>query len=149
MCQPFQPVKSRLSSALTEFSMTQATSKRDTLFFWIFTGLFCAFMLSSAIPNILSTQEWVDVFSQLGYPVYLLPFIGVAKLLGIVALLIPGFPRVKEWAYAGFFFDLTGASFSAITVSGFNLLMLVMLVPYGTGSLSYIFYHRRLSALKG
>lgn len=123
---------------------TPASSKRDTLLFWIFTGLFCAYMLTSTIPNILSAPEWVEVFNQLGYPLYMLPFIGVAKLLGIVALLIPGFPRLKEWAYAGMFFDLTGAVYSGLMVGGFNPLMLIMLVPYVLGTLSYIYHHRRL-----
>jgi uncharacterized membrane protein YphA (DoxX/SURF4 family) len=125
--------------------MTQSTAtKRDTLLFWIFTALFCAFMLTSTIPNILSAPEWVDVFNQLGYPLYMLPAIGVAKLLGIIALLVPGFPRIKEWAYAGFFFDLTGAVYSGLAVGGFNPLMLVMLVPYVLGTLSYLFHHKRL-----
>ena len=129
--------------------MTQTlSSKRNTILFWIFTGLFSAFMLTSTIPNILSSQEWVDVFNQLGYPLYMLPFLGVAKLLGIIALLIPGFPRIKEWAYAGLFFDLTGAVYSGLAVGGFDPLMLVMLVPFGLGTLSYIFHHKRLNQLK-
>lgn len=126
--------------------MTQTTSSnRDTILFWVFTVLFCAFMLMSTIPNIRSAPEWVDVFKQLGYPLYMLPFIGVAKLLGIIALLVPGFPRIKEWAYAGLFFDLTGAVYSGLMVGGFQPPMLVMLVPYGLGALSYLFHHRRLS----
>jgi uncharacterized membrane protein YphA (DoxX/SURF4 family) len=125
--------------------MTHASStKRNAIVFWISTGLFSAFMLSSAIPNILSSQEWIDIFNQLGYPLYMLPFIGVAKLLGVIALLVPGFPRLKEWAYAGLFFDLTGAVYSALAVGGFHPQMLIMLVPYGLGTLSYIFYHKRL-----
>ena len=125
--------------------MTQPTSsKRNAILFWVFTGLFSAFMLTSAIPNILSTPQWVEVFKQLGYPLYMLPLIGTAKLLGIIALLVPGFPRVKEWAYAGFFFDLTGAAYSGLAVGGFHPLMLVMLVPYGLGTLSYIYHHKRL-----
>lgn len=125
--------------------MTQSTTnKRDTLLFWTFTALFCAFMLTSTIPNILSAPEWVAVFEQLGYPLYMLPAIGVAKLLGIIALLVPGFPRIKEWAYAGFFFDLTGAVYSGLAVGGFDPLMLVMLVPYALGTLSYFYHHKRL-----
>lgn len=127
--------------------MTPST-KRDTLIFWIVTALFCAFMLTSAIPNILSAPEWVDVFNQLGYPLYMLPAIGVAKLLGIIALLIPGFPRIKEWAYAGFFFDLTGAVYSGLAVGGFDPLMLIMLVPYVLGTMSYLYHHKRLRAAK-
>jgi hypothetical protein len=119
-------------------------SKQNTILFYISTGLFSAFMLMSAIPNIMSTQDWIDVFNQLGYPLYMLPFIGVAKLLGIVALWVPGFPRIKEWAYAGLFFDLTGAVYSGLSVGGFHPQMLIMLVPYVLGALSYIYHHKRL-----
>lgn len=124
--------------------MTGPTTKRNNLVYWISTVLFCAFMLMGSIPNILSAPEWVEIFNQLGYPLYMLPFIGMAKLLGITALLVPGFPRIKEWAYAGFFFDLTGAVYSAIYVNGFHPQMLVMLVPYGLGALSYVYHHKRL-----
>lgn len=125
--------------------MTSSTpAKRNAILFWVFTVLFCGFMLTSTIPNILSAPEWVDIFKQLGYPLYMLPFIGVAKLLGIIALLVPGFPRIKEWAYAGLFFDLTGATYSGLAVGGFDPLMLVMLVPYGLGTMSYLYHHKRL-----
>jgi hypothetical protein len=124
--------------------MTQSASKRDSIIFWISTGLFCAFMLSSAIPNILSSQEWVTIFEQLGYPAYMLPFLGVAKLLGVIALLVPGFNRLKEWAYAGMFFDLVGAVYSAVAVGGLDPQMLIMIVPFGLGALSYIYHHKRI-----
>jgi len=125
--------------------MTQSTpTKRNAIIFWVSTGLFSAFILSGAIPNLLSTPEWVEIFEQLGYPLYLLPVIGAAKLLGIIALLVPGYPRIKEWAYAGFFFDLSGATYSALAVGGFDPLMLVMLFPYATGALSYVYHHKRL-----
>jgi uncharacterized membrane protein YphA (DoxX/SURF4 family) len=123
---------------------TAKFSKRDSIIFWISTGLFCAFMLTSAIPNILSAKEWVDVFKQLGYPVYLLPFLGVAKLLGVVALLVPGFNRVKEWAYAGFFFDLVGAVYSGLAVGGFDPKMLIMMIPFALLGLSYGYHQKRL-----
>ncbi len=125
--------------------MTSASSKRNRIIFWISTALFCAFMSTSTIPNILSSPEWVEVFKQLGYPSYMLPFIGIAKLLGIIALLVPGFPRIKEWAYAGMFFDLTGAVYSGLSVGGFHPQMLVMLVPFVLGAISYVFHHRMLS----
>ncbi|SMG65112.1 conserved hypothetical protein, partial [methanotrophic bacterial endosymbiont of Bathymodiolus sp.] len=67
-----------------------------------------------AIPDILYASDAVVLFAHLGYPSYLLPFLGVAKLLGILAILIPGFPRIKEWAYAGLTFDLVGAMYSSI-----------------------------------
>lgn len=123
--------------------MTQP-SNRTTFIYWISTGLFCAFMLTSTIPNILSAPEWVEIFKQLGYPLYMLPFIGVAKLLGVITLLVPRFPRLKEWAYAGLFFDLTGAVYSGLAVGGFHPQILVMLVPFGLGTISYLYHHKRL-----
>jgi len=115
------------------------------ILYWIFTGLFVAAMLSSAIPNILSSNEWVAIMTHLGYPLYILPFLGVAKLLGIITLLIPGFPRLKEWAYAGFTFDLIGAVYSGIALNGFDPMMLTMLIFFGLLALSYIYHHKRLA----
>lgn len=82
--------------------------------------------------------------SALGYPAYFTPFIGWAKVLGCIALLIPGFSRVKEWAYAGLFFDLIGAVYSNIATFGVNLSMLFMALPIILGILSYIYFHKRL-----
>jgi len=124
--------------------MTQTAAKRDNIIFWISTGLFCVAMLTSAIPNLMSSPEWVTIFQQLGYPAYLLPFLGVAKLLGVFALLVPGFNKIKEWAYAGFFFDLIGATYSALAAFGFDPQMLIMLIFFGLATVSYIFHHRRI-----
>jgi len=122
-----------------------ATSKRDTIIFWIVTGLFSVMMLSSAIPNIMAAPEWAAIFEQLGYPKYMLPFLGVAKLLGVITILIPGFNRLKEWAYAGLFFDLVGATYSALAAFPFDPKILSMLIFFGMGALSYIYHHKRLS----
>ena len=118
--------------------------KKINILYWIFTGLFAAAMLSSAIANIFVTPEWVTIFESLQYPPYLIPFLGTAKLLGVVAILLPGFPRLKEWAYAGLFFDLVGAVYSAIMVGGFQPPMAGMLIFFGLEALSYIYYHKRL-----
>jgi hypothetical protein len=80
----------------------------------------------------------------LGYPVYFIPFIGVAKLLGVVAILIPGYPRIKEWAYAGFFFDLIGATYSIISLGAPPANWIFMALPLGLGICSYVFYHRKV-----
>jgi hypothetical protein len=119
--------------------------KKVNILHWVFTGLFSALMLSSAIPNLLSSTEWVAIITQLGYPTYILPFLGVAKFLGIVAIVVPGFPRLKEWAYAGFTFDLIGAVYSGIALKGFDPMMLTMLVFFGLLALSYIYYHKKLA----
>lgn len=119
--------------------------KKVNIIFWVSTGLFCAFMLSSAIPNILSSDEWVQLITHLGYPTYILPLLGVAKLLGIIAILVPGFSRLKEWAYAGFTFDLVGAVYSGIAHDGFDPMMLTMVIVFGLLALSYIYHHKKLA----
>ena len=74
---------------------------------------------------------------------------GVAKILGVIGILIPGYPRVKEWAYAGLFFDLTAATASGIAVEGFHLIHLSMAIFFAPGVLSYIWYHKKLKAEQG
>lgn len=101
-------------------------------------------MLMTAVPNIIQTPDWVGLFAMLGYPKYLLPFLGVAKVLGVAAILIPGFPRVKEWAYAGMAFDLVGVIYSGLAVGPFNPQMLFMLMWIAPGVVSYIYHHKKL-----
>ena len=80
---------------------------------------------------------------MLGYPVYFIPFIGVAKLLGVIIILIPGLRAIKEWAYAGLFFDLGGAIYSNIAVAGkVDPMMLTLLVWIVPGILSYYFWKK-------
>jgi len=100
-------------------------------------------MLTSAIPNIMVAKEWETIFVDLGYPHYLISFMGWAKLFGVIVILIPGLARLKEWAYAGFFFDLVRPTYSAIAVGGFVPQTLIMLIPFPLGALSYL-YHRKI-----
>ena len=83
---------------------------------WVFAGLLAALMVFSAIPDLFKDPGAVSVFHHLGYPEYLLPFLGTAKLLGVVAVLAPGTLRIKEWAFAGISFDLSGALYSHLSV---------------------------------
>jgi len=123
--------------------------KKINTYYWICTGLFGTFMMFTAIPNILSAPDSVALITtQLGYPLYFIPFIGVAKALGVIGIVIPGFPRIKEWAYSGLFFDLISAVYSGIMVSGFDPMMLTLLVPFGIGGLSYYFHHERMKVAK-
>ncbi len=122
--------------------------KKTKTIFWIITGLFSAFMVFSSIPDILMVPDALKFMSSLGYPDYFTPFIGVAKLLGIVAILIPGFPRIKEWAYAGLFYDLFGAVYSQIAVGGFSPPILIMLLPIGFLFVSYALYHKIQTAIR-
>lgn len=84
--------------------------------YWILTGLMGAFMLMASIPDLLQLPLAAAIFTHLGYPTYLLPFLGIAKALGVLAVILPGLPRLKEWAYAGLIFDLTGALYSHASV---------------------------------
>ena len=117
--------------------------KKTTIIYWILTGLFAAFMLFSAIPEVRSTQEATDFMVHLGYPGYINPFLGVAKILGVIAILIPGFPRLKEWAYAGFTFDLIGALYSMIFLPDVGYGWTFMFLPLAFLAGSYIFYHKK------
>jgi hypothetical protein len=117
--------------------------KKTKIMFWIFTGLFGAFMLFTAIPNIIMEADSVKFITSLGYPEYIIPFLGIGKTLGVIAILIPGFPRLKEWAYAGLFFDLIGATHSIIALNGLKPDMLPMLIPFVLGALSYYFHLKK------
>ncbi|GGB20857.1 hypothetical protein GCM10011511_50780 [Puia dinghuensis] len=99
-------------------------------------------MLGSAIPDIFSTQVAVEGFEKMKMPTYLTPFLGIAKALGVVAILIPGYPRIKEWAYAGLMFDLAGATWCIFSagIRGGNLAFMIM--PIVIGFLSYTYYRR-------
>jgi uncharacterized membrane protein YphA (DoxX/SURF4 family) len=90
-------------------------TKRNKIIYWVATIWLALGMVSTAVVQLLKMKEGqggVDSITKLGYPVYLLTIIAVWKFLGVVAVLIPKFTLVKEWAYAGFFFVTTGAAFS-------------------------------------
>jgi len=78
---------------------------------------------------------------ELGYPTFFVPFIGIAKLLGVIAILVPGFPRIKEWAYAGLFFDLIGATYSILAIGKPDWMFMIM--PLALATASYVFYQKR------
>ncbi|MDM5358151.1 DoxX family protein [Peribacillus sp. ACCC06369] len=120
--------------------------KKINIIYWIFTGLLAALMVLGSIPDIMSVPNAVALFNHLGYPTYLLPFLGIAKLLGVVAIIIPGFPRIKEWAYAGFVFDLTGAMYSSISVGDPASEWLLFIIGYILIAGSYIFHHKKVKS---
>jgi hypothetical protein len=91
-------------------------TKRNKIIYWIATLWLALGMVSTAIVQLMHVKEEADMFSRLGYPVYLLTILGIWKLLGVTAVLVPKFPLLKEWAYAGFFFAMSGAVFSHFAV---------------------------------
>jgi len=89
----------------------QANQKR-VVGYWVATGLFAAAFLVSGIVEVASVDAVAATMKALGYPLYFVTILGVWKVLSVPALLAPRLPRLKEWAYAGIFFDLTGAAAS-------------------------------------
>ena len=98
--------------------------KRNKIIYWVATILVAFGMLASAAQQIFHTKQMADILMQLGYPIYFMTIIGVWKVLAVIAILAPGFKLLKEWAYAGLFFVMTGALFSHLAVGdvGFKAL---------------------------
>ena len=86
--------------------------KKGKIIYWIATALLAFGMLTSGFAQIFHAQAMIDLVVPLGYPVYFLSIIGTWKILGVIAILVPRAKLVKEWAYAGFFFLMTGALIS-------------------------------------
>lgn len=98
-------------------------SKGKKIGYWVATVWLALGMVSTGVVQLMGVKEEEELFINLGYPLYLLAFLGVSKLLGTVAVLMPKFPVLKEWAYAGFFFTMVGAVYSHIAVGdGFVLI---------------------------
>ena len=90
-------------------------TKKHKIIYWIATLWLALGMLSTAAVQLLKTKDGqggVYSITHLGYPVYFLTILGVWKILGVITVLIPKFPLLKEWAYAGFFFTMSGAIIS-------------------------------------
>ena len=85
-----------------------------TIGYWTATLLLALAVLPSGVAHFLGQKDAQESVVRLGYPAYFVAILGFWKVLGVIALLVPGFPRLKEWAYAGVFFDLTGAAASHV-----------------------------------
>lgn len=120
-----------------------------SILYWVFTIVFSLLMLFSAVGGIAPSDGAVKIMhDQLGYPIYFIRFISIAKVLGAIAILVPGLDRIKEWAYAGLFFDLAGAVYSGIAVSPkFDPIMLTMLGWIIPGVLSYVYWRKKRALL--
>lgn len=91
-------------------------TKTTKIIYWVSTCWLALGMASTGVVQLIGIPEEIEKMAHLGYPAYFIKLLGVWKLLGTVAILIPGFTLVKEWAYAGFFFAMTGAIVSHITM---------------------------------
>jgi uncharacterized membrane protein YphA (DoxX/SURF4 family) len=94
-------------------------TKRNKIIYWAATIWLSLGMLATGVVQLFkgkAGQGGADMIMHLGYPVYLLTLLGIWKIVGVLALFVPKFPLVKEWAYAGFFFVMSGAIFSHVAI---------------------------------
>jgi hypothetical protein len=127
--------------------------KRDKIFYWISTGLVSAAFLMSGSMYLSGAPQIIDGFKAIGFPLYFVPFLGIAKISGALALLNPWFRGLKEWAYAGITINLLGAAWAHIsTQTPFATILVFLLVL----AVSYFFHTRvqqqqelKLSTVKG
>ena len=84
--------------------------KKHKIIYWVATVWLALGMVSTGLVQLIRLEEEVDKMTQLGYPLYFLTLLGVWEILGVIAVLIPKFPLLKEWAYAGVFFAMSGLS---------------------------------------
>ena len=87
-------------------------TKLQTTAYWVVTAFLLLNLLTGGIADVVQPEAYVEIMILLGYPLYFMMILGVWKLLAIVTLLAPGYPLLKEWAYAGIFFNMTGAALS-------------------------------------
>jgi len=118
--------------------------KKTNIFYWICTILILFMMAWSAFGSFTNNPEGAKMMAHLGYPPYLGNFLGALKVLGIIAILVPGYPRLKEWAYAGFAFDLIGATYSSYAVGEPVAHWAPMFIFIALLAGSYYFYHKKL-----
>ena len=121
--------------------------KKLNTWYWITTILIALYMLFTAYGSVLKNKESIDFINGImGFPVYFIPFIGVAKVLGCIGILIPGFKILKHWAYAGLFFDLVAAIYSVLQIGPFNAQMILfMIVPTLILLVSYYLWLKKTS----
>ncbi|MBI3334394.1 DoxX family protein [Candidatus Pacearchaeota archaeon] len=112
--------------------------KTIRIWYWIITILFALFMLYSGIAELVGTESGNALIIGLGYPLYINTILGIAKVLGVIAIVQTKWKTIKEWAYAGFAFDIIGAM-ASFALAGFGIIpvlttlpfLLVMFISYG------------------
>jgi hypothetical protein len=111
--------------------------------YWTVTGMTAAFMGFASVPDLLQIPQAVSIFMHLGYPTYLLLFLGTAKMLGLVAILVPSLGRLREWAFAGLTFDLLGALYSHLSVGDSPAAWIPAVIGLFMVGTSYLLYRRQ------
>ena len=117
--------------------------KKNKIIYWILSGLMAFGLGIGAVFNAMSSPESVElIVHHLGFPAFMVPFVGVAKLCAIAVILMPGLSRLKEWAYAGLVYDLVGAIYAHISIGApaSEWAPIFVLILFIAGS--YVFHHK-------
>jgi uncharacterized membrane protein YphA (DoxX/SURF4 family) len=102
---------------MTIHAHSASRPRRRSILFWVATGIIAAEFVVGGVMDVLRADPFFPILKRLGYPEYFSVVLGVWKLLGAAVVLVPRFPRLKEWVYAGMFFAMTGATVSHVAVS--------------------------------
>ena len=124
-------------------SLAPRSSKTTNVVYWTTTALVALMMLQGGISEVLRTEGSLQVMRALGYPDYLNTILGVAKLFGVAAILLPVPRTLREWAYAGFTFDVTGAIVSFVAIGAVNVTLLIPIFSLALVLTSYWSWRRR------
>lgn len=116
---------------LKEKSKLLENFKVRVITYWVITGLISLVFLNGGINDIFKQEPYYGLLLKLGYPAYVSVVLGVWKTLGVIALLVPKFKLIKEWAYAGFFFLLTGAIISHLQIGDTIIFQTIILILLG------------------
>lgn len=124
------------------------TTKAKTIGYWTTTGVL-VFCMTGGIFELLGLKVTTEGITRLGYPSYIVPALGLGKILAILAILWPSLPRLKEWAYAGIFFNMLGATVSHVARNdpAWSIVVTVTIAAITLGSWALRPQHRRLGDL--
>ena len=117
--------------------------KRINIFYWVFTGLLLPVVGIGSVMGLTGDPKSTEIITSLGYPEYLSVFLCIARILALVAIFVPQFPKLKEWAYAGLVFDITGAIYSLIFVRHSVADIVIPTIALAIVFTSYFLYHKR------
>lgn len=123
------------------------SAKTIKITYWVLNIIFCLFHLMDAGGGLAKAKAGVDAMNMMGYPLYLMPFLSVLKILGVVALLQDKFKTIKEWAFAGFSFTLIGAAVSHACIND-QALFIIMPVIFLAILLTLYYFWRKLEQVK-
>jgi hypothetical protein len=118
--------------------------KRINILYWVVTALLIPVFGIGSVIALTGSSAQVAVLTSLGYPAYLLLFLSVTKILALIVIFTPKFPRLKEWAYAGLAFDVTGAIYSLLAINNSLGNIIIPVFSLGLVFASYYLYHKRL-----